>query len=224
MCIRDSFETIVFDYLFDDINSNEFTNLLKDLKPLRLFVILRRVEILKNVILKETETVNFENILTSENLMPKYKVNLENVTLQKYTLDLPKNYIDIFRDERCQNAFVFDASWFKILQSDKIIEYESLKSLEKYDEANPMLVFAINERIATEVFIISTNPRAFLGQKSVYLNEYGEENIGIKSNGFLTLSEEKCDEIIDDYLSGEWMHQLSREQIQAAMDIFNFGD
>lgn len=206
---EDEFENIVAKYLLKDINSTEFVGKLTFKSDVRKFVIFRRIEILKQIIIAKATELDWSSILSQEELNKKYSLNLNNVELRQFSLNLPENYLDLFREPELKNDYYFDPNVFKmkviqtgdVITNDQIVDYiTSLKT-------QPVLLFVVNGQLATVLSVVPADPIVFSVKTPVYLNKFGDENVGLQSCGFMVLSKERCLECIDTYLSGEWSHQ-----------------
>jgi hypothetical protein len=183
-----------------------------------LFIFLRRALFFQYFVLGDTKPLNrnvfdWKEELKFETLCQRYNFNFTgDVFLRKFPfINLPNSFLDFARPTflfplHFQNEARFicliDGGFVKISHFDPI----NFPIISDYIHSKfsfytfPIPFLKLSGEKVTEIFFINFVGQTFSHQ-SVYLDEFGIPDEGFKRNKFLTLSETKIQQLIEDMLA-----------------------
>ena len=206
------------------IQKKEYMDLMPNKSIIQKLTFLRRMIILKTLMdpkLIACRNDNYWDCIDVKRIASEYKIDLpsDSFELPKYTFNFPHYYHDIFREKELENAYDFLETTVKIIQTGDVLRMKSkmvISTLADYLRSKmldtPFLVFFVSGQSATSMFMFLTfddDRFTYIQLKPIYLDQQGEEDVGIDRPALLTLSEENCNENIDMFLSGEWTFKIS---------------
>ena len=215
------------------LNGEEFMHLMPTKTDIQKITFLRRVTILQKMLsanIGEQICIKFKEWLKPTNLSKEFKVKIDNpdIILPKYSLGLPKYYHDLFRLKSLEDAYDFSTTYIFILNTRDVLTVPPIEPyqlmffqmkhvLMEYGTQvmnnTPFIALHVNGMFATSLFIYSYEFSHCTHLKPIYLDPQGDPNEGINRSCLLSLCEERCNENIDLYLSGEWTSQMNSRSL-----------
>lgn len=186
------------------------------LSPQQLYAFLRRAALLQHfafddLIENKTGFIDWDTILSFSELCERYEVisKNEDIEIPMFKLTLPPNFLDFARPpynadfSQCTHI-VYD------MLLDKFMQFEDYQEhiIDNFEESVTMCMFLVGSK-ASRCFITSIEYTQSIPIKCVYVDEYGDEDIGFEKGSILHLNNDILENNIDYLLSGEWTNRLT---------------
>ena len=190
--------------------------------PLQILEFLRRSAIIEHFCLNvEFKNVNgfynWDKLLSAKTLKKRYNVNCEDCTNQLLDfgfIDIPSEFIKLqappynidISDQKFETAICLLTGEKIKLSAKAPIPYLTLKDyIEKCLASTFTPLLFLSGRSATSVMIYHNEFRKFFKMPDIYLDMFGEGDVGIKRGSPLKLSYDRLLRIIESLLSGDWI-------------------
>ena len=180
------------------------------LKGEKLFLFLRRVRLTEYFALgiEHQRYIDWNAVLTNEKLCARFKCEFDGseYELEPFRLtQLPHNYLHLGKEPFgfCEQISSSDARYYMSLYDGRLLAQHEIKGYVGGSKENFVLVMNLNVRHSqVNVILKNTFPRIYR-IPSVYLDFLGNEGVGFQNGFELFLSEERYQQLADDFLSGE---------------------
>lgn len=184
----------------------------------KLYIFLRQCEVFNRLVLLNapTDKIDWDSILEYESFCEEFDIefNDEELVVDPFSLiKLPNDYLDLSLPPYECPIKLFSVDTALCLHTGKIIPLHSKnykhEKLDEYfkkeRELDTTLILRLTGKLATELEIAAKDSqlRVF---GSCYVDEFGDEDLGLTRCEPLHLNEDKLLEFIDLYLSGEWIY------------------
>lgn len=182
---------------------------------IQLYVFLRRAALLQHfaydtLITEKSSFIDWDSILDFSALCQRYEVQINdfNVELPIYRINLPKTFLEFIKPPFNVDMTQFVDKCYSIF-TDEVINYADLQMYcyEKLKQTYCTFVFVSGKR-SSLVFMYVPHFQKFIILHGIYVDEYGDEDIGFQKGSCLTLNEENLEKQIDYIYSGEWTNKL----------------
>lgn len=201
-------------------------NLAKDMKPMDRYQFLRRCAIIQHFVLMHKfesygNFIDWDQHLLFSSLCQRYKLNPQlDMDLPVYSfIDLPEKFLSLLLPPFKINILDLTTETAMCLLTGEIVRVNEngdrsiitwLDHLLHYCGGGTSAFLMLTGKQATSVFIGSYEFKAKYKAKEIYLDDYGDDDIGFERGEILTLSRDRFDRLNETLLSGDWSNLIQQ--------------